>query len=263
MNSNNELLNLVLYKTKKKTYYYQLDHIKKIDIDIIPNILLNNNYKDSLEKGIKYYNLINLKKHNLKSLTKELSLVENTPLRNKIIEFAQVLKVAMSYRSDDKYGSPSIIKWECEYNKNNKNKKLNFIEKADLFYYLTNPYSYFNLILTAAVNINRNIKLELQYAQQGRQWCTKSAFYIKDVRRYLIDPPYGLDSNRQKENSCSKINMYNNKYYPYCKHFSGKLYYPECIRKKLPLMNYDPLKLNYTNNTKFKSFNCKSEININ
>ncbi len=79
----------------------------------------------------------------------------------------------------------------------------------------------------------------MQYAQEGKQWHTKSAFYIRDVRRYMISeqPPYGygLSSKYAKKNCnpiiINKSTNSNTVIDPFCKHFSGRLYYPNCISK--------------------------------
>jgi len=106
----------------------------------------------------------------------EVELLNNVELRNKIINFAQVLKVAMSYRSDVRLGCSTIIPWESNMMTpaNKKTKCITFNEKADLFYYLSyKKLSHFDKILTCAVKINKTLKLHLHYVANNRIFCPR------------------------------------------------------------------------------------------
>ena len=119
----------------------------------------------------------------------EQVLLDDATLRNKIINFAQVLKVAMSYRSDIRVGCSTIIPWESNMKtaKNKPTKCISFNEKADLFYYLTyKKLSHFNRILSVAVNINKTLKLHLHYVVNNRTFCPR----YKIVNNKGVQVPY-------------------------------------------------------------------------
>ena len=99
----------------------------------------------------------------------EVTLLNDVELRNKIINFAQVLKVAMSYRSDTRIGCSTIIPWES----NMTDKCIGFNDKADLFYFLTYRVSQYNKVLTIAVKINKTLKLHLHYVVNNRIFCPR------------------------------------------------------------------------------------------
>tara|TARA_B110000971_G_C20015466_1_gene503708 strand:+ start:515 stop:1075 length:561 start_codon:yes stop_codon:yes gene_type:complete len=116
----------------------------------------------------------------------ELELLNNATLRNNIINFAQTLKVAMSYRADIRIGCSTIIPWESNMKTtdNKLAKCISFNEKADLFYYLTyKTISHFNRILTVAVNINKTLKLHLHYVVNNRTFCPRYKIIDKDGKQ--------------------------------------------------------------------------------
>jgi hypothetical protein len=104
-----------------------------------------------------------------KLMETELIKVENIRFRNSIIGFAEKMKVAMNFRSNNKTGGGSKIPWKC----NVVAKGINFNGMADLFYFMSYPMSKFGRVLTAAVNINRSLKLQMQYADNNRFYCPK------------------------------------------------------------------------------------------
>ena len=77
------------------------------------------------------------------------------------------MKVAMNYRSQNKIGNGSKVLWKCAV------KTLTFNQMADLFYFMSYPQSKFGHVLTAAVNINRSLKLQMQFADNNRFFCPK------------------------------------------------------------------------------------------
>ena len=99
----------------------------------------------------------------------EVALLNDAELRNKIINFAQVLKTAMSYRAETRVGSATIIPWDSSMT----TKCITFNDKADLFYFLTSKYSYFNKVLTIAVKINKTLKLHLHFIANNRTFCPR------------------------------------------------------------------------------------------
>ena len=106
----------------------------------------------------------------------EIKLLNDADLRNKIINFAQVLKTAMSFRADIRLGCNTVIPWESNMKTpdNKPTKCIKFNEKADLFYYLSyKNLSHFNKVLTVAVNINKTLKLHLHYVVNNRVFCPR------------------------------------------------------------------------------------------
>jgi len=110
----------------------------------------------------------------------ELFQPVNIGLRNSIISFTQKTKIAMNFRSQNKQGSHGKIPWHCSVSKN----VLSFNQLADQFYFLASPLSKFNLVLTIAVNINRSLKLQMQYADNNRFYCPK--YILKDTNGKVI-----------------------------------------------------------------------------
>ncbi len=106
----------------------------------------------------------------------EIELLNDVELRNKIINFAQVLKVAMSFRADIRIGCSTVIPWESNMKTwdNKPTKCISFNEKADLFYFLSyKKLSHYNRILSVAVNINKTLKLHLHYVTNNRVFCPR------------------------------------------------------------------------------------------
>ena len=134
----------VPYEYTDKPYQYMIE----LDDSIIPNSL-----KDIV--------------NNQKDLAKELFKVENIKFRNSIIDFAEKMKVAMNFRANNKMGTGRRVPWKAT------KKKVNFQDMANLFYFLCYPISKYNKILTAAVNINRSLKLQLQFADNNRFYCPR------------------------------------------------------------------------------------------
>jgi hypothetical protein len=107
-------------------------------------------------------------------------LLNDAELRNKIINFAQLLKVAMSFRANIRVGCASVIPWDCKLNNfsdptdlKNKSKCISFNDKADLFYFITYSASHFTKILTAAVRINKTLKLHIHFVTNNRIFCPR------------------------------------------------------------------------------------------
>ena len=98
-------------------------------------------------------------------------LLNDAELRNKIINFAQLLKVAMSFRANIRVGCASVIPWDCELKKTSK--CISFNDKADLFYFITYSASHFTKILTAAVRINKTLKLHIHFVTNNRILCPR------------------------------------------------------------------------------------------
>lgn len=140
---------------------YNFTRVNKVDKQIIPTKL-----KDYVNRP--------------KALEKQL--MNDVELRNKIINFAQLLKVAMSFRANVRVGCSSIIPWPCEL-KTNKNKCITFDDKADLFYFLTYNASLYNKILTAAVKINKTLKLHIHYISNNRLFCPRYKIVNKDGKQ--------------------------------------------------------------------------------
>ena len=115
-----------------------------------------------------------------KALMTELFQPNNISLRNSIIDFTQKMKVAMNFRSQNKIGPWSKIPWNC----NIVNKKLTFHQMADQYYFLSTPNSDFNKVLSAAVDINRSLKLHMQYADNNRYYCPK--YKLTDANGKII-----------------------------------------------------------------------------
>ena len=111
--------------------------------------------------------------------TLEVELLNDVELRNKIINFAQVLKVAMSFRANTRQGCSTIIPWKSTMT----TKCISFNDKADLFYYLTYKVSYFNKVLTIAVKINKTLKLHLHYIANNRIFCPKYKIVDQDANQ--------------------------------------------------------------------------------
>ena len=80
----------------------------------------------------------------------------------------------MNFRAQNKMGSGSKVPWKCNV------KSLNFNQMADLFYLMSYPASQFNKVLTAAVNINRSLKLQMQFADNNRFYCPRYKLSTKD-----------------------------------------------------------------------------------
>ena len=118
--------------------------------------------------------------NNLNKLTLELFQPININLRNSIITFTQKTKTAMNFRSQNKQGSRGKVPWPCTI----QNNILSFNQMADQFYFLTNPLSKFNIVLTIAVNINRSLKLQMQFADNNRFYCPK--YLLKDTNGKVI-----------------------------------------------------------------------------
>ena len=115
-----------------------------------------------------------------KQLTLKLFQPENIGLRNSIINFTQKTKTAMNYRSQNKQGSHAKVPWDSSV----PNKVMSFNQMADQFYFLASPLSKFNLILTIAGNINRSLKLQMQYADNNRFYCPK--YILKDTNGKVV-----------------------------------------------------------------------------
>jgi hypothetical protein len=129
-------------------FHNTYEELIKIDSLIIPNSLKT---------------IVN----NLKALETELFKTNNIKFRNSIIEFAEKMKVAMNFRANNKCGSGRRVPWPAGI------KSLSFNDMADMFYFLSYPASQYNKILTAAVNINRSLKLQMQYADNNRFYCPR------------------------------------------------------------------------------------------
>ena len=135
-------------KLNYNPFYYMYDYVVALDNSIIPN-----NLKPIV--------------HSPKALMVELFKVENIDFRNNIINFAEKMKVAMNFRANNKMGSGKKVPWKADV------KIVNFHGMADLFYFLSYPNSQYNKILTAAVNINRSLKLQMQFADNNRFYCPR------------------------------------------------------------------------------------------
>ena len=142
-------------------YNASFSDVIKIDNDLIPTQLIQH---------------IN----DPKKLTLELFQPVNIGLRNSIISFTQKTKTAMNFRSQNKQGSRGKVPWPCSIS----NNVLSFNQMADQFYFLASPLSKFNLVLTIAVNINRSLKLQMQYADNNRFYCPK--YLLKDANGKVI-----------------------------------------------------------------------------
>ena len=112
--------------------------------------------------------------NNQKKMETQLFQVQNIRFRNSIIGFAEKMKVAMNFRSQNKIGSGSKVPWKCNV------KTLNFNQMADLFYFMSYRQSLYGHVLTAAVNINRSLKLQMQFADNNRFYCPKYKLASKD-----------------------------------------------------------------------------------
>ncbi len=112
--------------------------------------------------------------NDLKKMETQLFQVQNIRFRNSIIGFAEKMKVAMNFRSQNKIGSGSKVPWKCKIN------RLTFHQMADLFYFMSYPQSMFGRVLTAAVNINRSLKLQMQFADNNRFYCPRYKLATKD-----------------------------------------------------------------------------------
>ena len=97
-------------------------------------------------------------------------LLIDVDLRNKIINFAQKLKLAMNMRSQTRAGCMSKVPWTSSLT----NKCITFHEKADLFYYLSIPTSNYNKMLTVATRINQNLKLQNHFNANNRTFCPRT-----------------------------------------------------------------------------------------
>jgi hypothetical protein len=109
-----------------------------------------------------------------KKMETQLFQVQNIRFRNLIIGFAEKMKVAMNFRSQNKMGSGSKVPWKCNV------LTLNFNQMADLFYFMSYRQSQFGRVLTAAVNINRSLKLQMQFADNNRFYCPRYKLATKD-----------------------------------------------------------------------------------
>lgn len=136
-------------------FYNPYPTVVKLDNDLIP---------DNLKPII----------NNRKEMETQLFKVQNIRFRNSIIGFAEKMKVAMNFRAQNKMGSGSKVPWKCNV------KSLNFNQMADLFYLMSYPGSQFNKVLTAAVNINRSLKLQMQFADNNRFYCPRYKLSTKD-----------------------------------------------------------------------------------
>lgn len=112
--------------------------------------------------------------NDLKKMETQLFQVQNIRFRNSIIGFAEKMKVAMNFRSQNKIGNGSKVPWKCNIN------RLTFHQMADLFYFMSYPQSMFGRVLTAAVNINRSLKLQMQFADNNRFYCPRYKLATKD-----------------------------------------------------------------------------------
>lgn len=131
----------------------------------------------------------------------EKQLLNDADLRNKIINFAQVLKVAMSFRANIRAGCASVIPWRCALNTGKNAKKcISFDDKADLFYFLCYKASHYNQILTAAVTINKTLKLHLHFVVNNRIFCPR----YKIVNKKGEQIPY---FNQRVQNNYIKNNL--------------------------------------------------------
>ena len=114
----------------------------------------------------------------------ELYLLQHAKLRNEIINVAQLFKVAMNFRSNMKQGCWSKLPWKTAIE---GYQCIDFNNKADMFYYLSIPSSLYNRILTVAVRINQNLKLQLQFVSHNRLFCPRYKIQDKKTKKTIVN----------------------------------------------------------------------------
>ena len=170
------------------------------------NTVFNNKAIASIDSGIipkKIIKLINRPK------AIETYLLTDIKLRNNIIDVAQLFKVAMNFRSNMKLGCWSKIPWIPN---SKKLQCISFNDKADMYYYLSIPSSQYNQILTAAVKINKNLKLQLQFVSHNRLFCPRYKIIDKKTHKTVVNFNQRVNNNNYVKNNIMRALLGNSQY---------------------------------------------------